>query len=829
MVDVKGVIQNIGKNFSNIQFSRRINYTKAYEKNKVKDNIVLYESFHGKAMNDNPFAIFKSLISNKSYKHLTHIWVLEETEGNEYVKYYSKLGNVKFVKPHTKEYFYYLTSAKYLIHNVTLPPYFIRKDNQIYINTWHGTPLKTLGNDMVGFVSQNYNVQRNFLQSNYILSPNNFTTDKLIRSYGLDGIYKGSVIENGYPRIDSIFNDSPVVESFLKRNNVDLNKKIILYAPTWRGQTGSVQDTSQELIDRIEKIITQTDTKNNQLLVKVHPLVFQFIENFNIENVTFIPDWVDANELLYYTDVLITDYSSIFFDYLVTDKPIIFYTYDRDEYVESRGVYFDLHHLPGEICLTEDEVAHAINHSDNIIQKNMGIIREFKDKFTPYDHGNVTSSYIQRIFEDNQLLNLNELKFDNKKENIILYGGALLNNGITSSVINLSKNLDYSKYNLIIIDKNSTNPQFDENIKKLSPHTFVLFRGGGINLTYTEWVKYNRIFNKSIVSEIEDHKKYVAREWRRLIGDVKPDIVIDFGGYAPFWSYMMAFSNARRKIIYQHNDMKKESEKVVAGRYVHKKNLSIIFQLYKYFDFVASVGKLTKEQNESNLSDFVSDKKFVYVPNLLDKDYLFEHRRKPQTYIGNVLGSEKLIVEDDDEFGLKRVVGITPPIKTAKNFINIGRLSPEKDQEKLLRVFRSILDETKMPHQLYLVGSGLDEMKLKALTKGLNIEKNVIFVGQSSSAMELLDMCDCFVFSSNHEGQPMTLLECLALNKPIIATDIPGNRSVLGDDKGIIVPNNFEGLKDGILSYLSGKKIPTGLDVDLYNRDALERLYKLFD
>ena len=75
----------------------------------------------------------------------------------------------------------------------------------------------------------------------------------------------------------------------------------------------------------------------------------------------------------------------------------------------------------------------------------------------------------------------------------------------------------------------------------------------------------------------------------------------------------------------------------------------------------------------------------------------------------------------------------------------------------------------------------------------------------------------------------MTLLECLALNKPIIATDIPGNRSVLGDDKGIIVPNNFEGLKDGILSYLSGKKIPTGLDVDLYNQDALERLYKLFD
>ncbi len=59
---------------------------------------------------------------------------------------------------------------------------------------------------MEGNVTQNYNVQRNFLQTDYLLSPNTFTTDKLINSYDIDGIYTGEVLENGYPRIDSIFN-----------------------------------------------------------------------------------------------------------------------------------------------------------------------------------------------------------------------------------------------------------------------------------------------------------------------------------------------------------------------------------------------------------------------------------------------------------------------------------------------------------------------------------------------------------------------------------------------------------------------------------------------
>lgn len=826
-MDFKGILKNYSRNMLNAEFSRRTQFTKNFKKNKVKNNVIFYESFHGKAMNDNPFAIFKYLINNKEFNKYTHVWSLKDVTNNEYVKYYSKFKNVKFIKPYTKEYYYYLTVSKYIFHNVTLPPYYVKNEGQIYINTWHGTPLKTLGKEMAGNIAQNSNVQRNFLKSDYLLSPNSFTTEKMIKSYDINDIYKGKVLENGYPRIDSIFQESSIVKLFLETHGVDLSKEVVLYAPTWRGVTGRVQDTSFDMVEHLNKIVQGIKKSGKQFIVKVHPLVYQYIKDTSLENILLVPDWIDANELLHYVDLLITDYSSIFFDFLVTDKPILFYMYDKEEYEQSRGLYFDLNEMPGEICKTTDDLIEAIltiNKSRFFSNPNVQL---FKEKYIPYEDGNVTEKYIDYILNGKETID-QVLSFDNHKPNVVVYGGGLLNNGITSSLINLSKNFDYDKYNLIIIDKNKVNKQFDENIRKLSDKAHVVYRNNGMSLTYSEWIKYNRLFNRSEIENVQAHRSFVIREWQRLLGATEISIGIDFGGYAPFWTYMIGFSDAKRKIVYQHNDMKKESEKVVAGRLVHKKNLDTIFQLYRYFDFIASVGKFTKELNEENLQKFASKEKFVYVPNLLDKSYLFDHRNSPQILTGKVLGEQKLIIDIKKEYGRLELVSIPVPKKNVKNFITIGRLSPEKGQEKLIRAFKEIIDEDDVQHQLYIVGSGKDGFKLQALVKGLKLENNIFFVGQTNKAMELLDLCDCFVFPSNHEGQPMTLLECLALNKPVIATNIPGNRSVLTDSKGLLVENTQEGIKKGIIGYLRGKEILSGLEVDEYNQFALEQLYRMF-
>ena len=198
---------------------------------------------------------------------------------------------------------------------------------KIYINTWHGTPLKTLGKDMEGPIGQHKNIQRNFLHSDYILSPNKFTSEKLIDSHDLEGLYNGEIIEEGYPRMDLTFNtDKEELRKTLENIiELDPHKKIILYAPTWRGEVGSVSNINEELFNHISAL-NEKIPDDYQLILKVHTLLFKYIKHDEQLMNKCIPDCIDTNELLSLVDILITDYSSIFFDYMATNKPIsVFY------------------------------------------------------------------------------------------------------------------------------------------------------------------------------------------------------------------------------------------------------------------------------------------------------------------------------------------------------------------------------------------------------------------------------------------------------------------------------------------------------------------------
>src|SRR5690606_37433741 len=137
----------------------------------------------------------------------------------------------------TNKYFYYLTTCKYLFNNSTFPNLFTVKDEQVYINTWHGTPLKYMGFDIKGNPFVTSNVLRNFLSADFILSPNKFTTNVFKNSFKLKDIYSGTILEEGYPRIDLTVNaNKPEIINELKNLNLKLeDKKIILYAPTWKG------------------------------------------------------------------------------------------------------------------------------------------------------------------------------------------------------------------------------------------------------------------------------------------------------------------------------------------------------------------------------------------------------------------------------------------------------------------------------------------------------------------------------------------------------------------------------------------------------------------
>jgi len=158
------------------------------------------------------------------------------------------------------------------------------------------------------------------------------------------------------------------------------------------------------------------------------------------------------------------------------------------------------------------------------------------------------------------------------------------------------------------------------------------------------------------------------------------------------------------------------------------------------------------------------------------------------------------------------------------NFISIGRYSVEKGQENLIRAFHSLLQDHKGIH-LYLVGHGPLHKKLEHLIDSLNMQNNITLTGNMENPFPLLKRCNCFVLPSHYEGQGLVLLEALVLDIPCISTDIPGPRSILSGDQGLLVEDSIDGLKEGMEKFLQGKVSHKQFDYVEYTNNAMNEFY----
>jgi CDP-glycerol glycerophosphotransferase len=822
---IKLVVEPFRKMTKDPHFQRAILYTKYYKKLKVKEKTILYETFHGKSMTDSPYAIFKKLVNHPKYRGFQHVWVLNANEEDLNARLFKGKSNVEFVEVHSRAYLKYLTSAKYLINNTTFPTYFQKKQGQIYINTWHGTPLKTLGRDMKGELGQHKNIQRNLLHCDYLLNPNKFTADTLVRSHDLEGLYNGKVVVEGYPRMDLTVQSSgiEVRKRLAQFIEIDLTKKVILYAPTWRGQVHEVNNTEEEIEITVREWLEQIPP-DSQLLLKVHPLTYQKIKDNHQLKKICVPNEFDTNELLSAVDLLVTDYSSIFFDFLILKRPIIFYLYDRNTYEEERGLYMDLEKLPGPICVNSEEVLSAILKADTIYEQYQDLYEEMIENYSPYDDGAATERNISIIFEGKPSDRMYQIR--NDKINILFYCGGFLNNGITSSAINLFQQLDYSKFNVAIVEKGKFEEVNTQNFMKIHPSVKAFFRAGIMNSTIPEFYLHKYIMRKGLNRKMLH--KYIPvdlykREFSRTFGDVRFDIVVDFSGYVPFWSMQFALGDFKQKCIYQHNDMFAESQKKINGKYKHRAKMNLIFPLYRYFDKVVSVAEHTRDVNLENLKEYITPEKAVYVHNCIDPDKVLNQMNDGE--VSTFSRSSFYLVNNTLDGGKLNINGVIMPKKEHLNFVTIGRLSPEKDHKKLIRAFAKITSFYRNI-RLFIIGEGILERELIEQTTTLGLRDKVIFTGQLSNPFYLMNQCDCFVLSSNHEGQPMVLLEALILGLPIIATDIAGSRSVLKEGYGELVENSVEGLVHGMKKFMNHQIPKKVFDYHQYNQEAISMFYE---
>ena len=313
-----------------------------YYHSKVNEKIVYLESRDGNDFTGNILRIAEELSTGEygNYK----IYVFAKKEIHPKIKELEETYNLKIHKIIAKEALAtrVLEKAKYIIHDSGIRPKYVKRPEQIVLNTWHGTPLKYMGIDNVSEEHRVGNIQHPFLSADYLLYPNDYMREKMMDGYMIEKIYQGKILMEGYPRNSVFFDDERREELKSKLNLSD--KEIFVYMPTFKGLFTDRKDEEQK--NEVEGYLDELDKelKDNQVLfVKLHQYN-QSKLNFNKYN--HIKPFVEAYEtydVLNMADVLITDYSSVFFDFANTKRKIVLFNYDEEDSSKLLSVSIDSH------------------------------------------------------------------------------------------------------------------------------------------------------------------------------------------------------------------------------------------------------------------------------------------------------------------------------------------------------------------------------------------------------------------------------------------------------------------------------------------------------
>lgn len=369
---------------------------------KVDEHLVYFQTFAGRGYSDSPKAIYEYMLSAPEYSDYRFVWSFREPEKYAYLKN----DRTELVRFRSKADNIAMRTAKYWISNYRMLDHQHPRKNQVYLQCWHGTPLKRLGYDLtasdnsMNSLHEIYEKYRTDARKfSYLLSPSAFATEKFANAWNL--VKTGQtdkILELGYPRNDRLVNVTEDERTKLREDLGISDKKVILYAPTWRDNqhTSGEGYTYKTEVD-FDKLRSELG-EDYVIMFRAHYLVANSFDFDRYEG--FIRDvshYSDINDLYIASDLLVTDYSSVFFDYANLLKPVIFYMYDLKEYAgELRGFYIPLEELPGPIVQDEDSLIEMIR---SVYGKEPDEdYKEFHRKYNPLDDGEASRRVVEAVF-----------------------------------------------------------------------------------------------------------------------------------------------------------------------------------------------------------------------------------------------------------------------------------------------------------------------------------------------------------------------------------------------------------------------------------------------
>lgn len=818
-------------------------YLKMIKKSPIEAQAILLESTHGRDFSGHVFYVVKYLA--KEYTNFT-IRVAVRQEKMDWVKrLFQRHGiqNVEFVEFLSKNYVKALATSKYLINDTSFWAFFNKRPEQVYINIWHGTPLKCLGkdNDLEGFG----NVQKNFLAANYLVFSNEFTREKMVAAYNLKDIANTQVVVGPSPR-NSVLMDPQVRDKVRSELGVT-TKKVYMYMPTYR-DSGTSTEKIEELLETMEKRLTDDEI----FFVKLHPFDAEKI-SFDLSTMSKVrpfPSEFETYEFLTAVDTLVTDYSSIMYDFLCTSRDILLYTYDKEDYFSTRGVYEDIDEFPLPQVKSAEELLFALHNEKSNFATS--ISKEFKEKYISHDNLNGTIQLVDFLLRNQENVTIDVQNMRNDKDNIVFYAGGLWDNGISRAFLNNLDSIDLTEKNYILyLNDGAVKREHKYKLQELkipyilsSGVTQYSFIDGVFGYLYLNTEFFGRkLFKSFIEKRVFDMYRF---DFRRMFNSVDINQFIHYTGFERSYAAILSAiaGGDIRTTAFCHTDMFKE--------YRTKKNLNLK-SLINMYDVIDQVVPVSEDIKKSLLKERPHLKNIIVMDNFLgyqkirkdSEESIFstllgtplqfgnvkafsdtvlseygtisklETNNKNQTldYLKRHVFGEKGVFPNIDshleEFSeaintrANRVMTLQEPLAFSSNempymyglskmkllddlfnpeikiFINIGRFSIEKGHERLIEAFATV--NSRYPNTRLVMVAPHGPLKRETIKwiRERDLQEKVIILGGMENPYALLKMCDAFVFSSLYEGLGLVVFESLSVGTDVITVDIPATTQAL--------------------------------------------------
>ncbi len=548
-------------------------------------------------------------------------------------------------------------------------------------------------------------------------------------------------------------------------------------------------------------------SEDTLIFVKEHNMSAFKIDFGQFSNVKPFPKEFETYEFLSIADALITDYSSVMFDFANTGRKIILYSYDKEDYLRDRGMYMDFDSL---MFTTVSNTTQLISEIENL--NDFKDYREQTDPLTEYDIKNTINALLKlmQTGESKELNIIDGEEYSCKKENVLIFTGALLRNGITTALKGLLNNLDKEKYNYVLTFSKSAVQKNRQTIPELGNFDYISIMGQK-NYRISETIAYFLYFRLNWQTKWINKKitSIYKREIKRVYPEIDFRYAIHYTGYERQYMQLLKNLNCIR-MTYVHNNLIKEHKT--------RKNLHLptIKSCYNEFDRIIVIrDSMRKEMLASvkNIQNKIFTAHNFNNYDLIKQNAEFSILFDPDTVSTHTVEEIKSILSDP----------------SSQKFINIARFSPEKGLDNLVSAFEKYYNQNPNAYLIVIGGHGNSYNELMSQVDNSFCKENIVVIRSLANPYPVLSKSDAFILSSHYEGLPMVIMEALILEKPIISTSITGPKEFLEQGYGYLVEDSVEGLLKGMEEYDKTRlKDLKPFDYVEFNKKAKEEFDALF-